>query len=69
MAKLLLTLKEVAELLDVSQSTMRNLVKDGRFPGPVKVTARVNKWLYSDVESFLRSLEIERQENSEDAPT
>jgi len=39
----------------IAHSTLWQMVKDGRFPPPVKLSTRVTAWRISDVEEWERS--------------
>ena len=45
---LFLTVKEVAQLIGVSESTIRNMSKAGNFPMPYKIDSRT-RWKTSEV--------------------
>lgn len=36
--------KEVMALLGVSRSTLLRMIDEGKFPKPIKISARVNYW-------------------------
>lgn len=46
-------------MLDVSEGTVRNLVKNGDLPEPVKVAGTATRWLVKDVEAYIHRLVIE----------
>jgi excisionase family DNA binding protein len=49
----LLTIREVAELLGMSESSVRRAWYDGNFPKPIRLGRRGLRWRRDDVESFL----------------
>lgn len=57
MRKRLLSLKSVAELLDISQGTVRKLVQAGHLPPPRQVLGRIPRWTYEQVMGYLYALE------------
>ena len=60
MVKKLMTVKEVCEALGLSRVTIWRMVKDGKFPKPIKVSERKRVWPVTDVEGYLNKLEAER---------
>jgi predicted DNA-binding transcriptional regulator AlpA len=52
----LLRLPQVLELVPVSKSTLWNMVKEGRFPKPVKLSERCTCWRAADVYGFVDGL-------------
>ena len=62
----LLRIEKVAEMLDVSESTVRRLVKDGRLPEPRHIRSQA-RWFVHDVETYLRRLDRGEFEDT-DAP-
>lgn len=48
----LLTLKQVAAALKVSEKTVRNYVADGKFPPPIRLF-ECPRWLEEDVSEFV----------------
>jgi excisionase family DNA binding protein len=50
--KLLLTVREVAELLGVSQSAIWTWVSDERFPPPLEL-GRLRRWRREDIVAYL----------------
>jgi predicted DNA-binding transcriptional regulator AlpA len=42
-------------LLPVSASTIRQWIKAGRFPAPVRLGPRVIAWRLQDIEAFVRN--------------
>ena len=53
---LLLDVKQVAELLNIGVSTVWALVKEGRFPEPIRLTSRCSRWKRSDVVAWSKTL-------------
>lgn len=45
--------EECCYLTCLSRQTIARLVKDDKFPSPVKGGTNDNKWLYSDVEAWI----------------
>jgi prophage regulatory protein len=52
-----LPLPRVLEVLSIGRSNFYKLVKDGRFPKGLKLTARRRGWRQSDVTAYLDSLQ------------
>ena len=50
-----LRLREVLELIPVSKSSIWAMVKDGRFPKPVKLSPRVTCWREEDIQNYIAS--------------
>ncbi|CAN8140152.1 prophage regulatory protein [uncultured Thiomicrorhabdus sp.] len=51
----LLKLKNVIEITGISRSHIYALAQEGRFPKPVKLTARSSAWVASEVEEWIES--------------
>lgn len=49
----LLTAKEVCELVAISVSGLRLMVRSGRFPPPLVLAPRIHRWRPSDVSQAL----------------
>lgn len=58
---LLLDVKQVAELLNIGASTVWALVKEGRFPEPIRLTSRCSRWKRSDVVAWSKTLSNENE--------
>ncbi len=54
--KVLLDIKDVAEILNVSERTVHNLVKSKELAAPKKVNGRMARWFVSDVKEYLLRL-------------
>jgi excisionase family DNA binding protein len=52
----LLTIRDIAQVLNVSEGTVRNLVKKGELPRARKVNGRLARWHRADVEAYLAKL-------------
>lgn len=52
----LLDIKDVAEILNVSERTVRNLVKRKELAPPRKVGGKLARWFLSDVRDYLARL-------------
>lgn len=52
----LLSIKDVATILDVSETTVRNLVRRKELSPPRKVGGRAARWFTSDIEEYLNRL-------------
>jgi len=48
-------LPRVLDVFPVGRSTWWNGVKDGRYPQPVKLSARITAWRVSDIRNLLGS--------------
>src|SRR3546814_6599214 len=53
----LITDKEVAHLLSVSRSWSWKLVQAGKFPAPIKLSARCTRWRLSAVHEWMADLQ------------
>lgn len=51
-----LRVKDVAELLGISRSTIYSMVQKGQFPAPVKLTPNTVVWRQSVVVAFMDSV-------------
>ena len=49
----LLRLKDVLDRIPVSKSTCWDGVKNGRFPQPIKLSARTTAWKESDIDRIV----------------
>lgn len=49
----LLTIEELAELLDVSQTQVARMRKRGLIPPPVKINRQVVRWRRSDLDNWI----------------
>ena len=49
----ILKAKEVAERVSISTSQVYRLVRDGRFPEPVKITENRSGWLETEVDQWI----------------
>ena len=52
----LLTLKNVMDMTSLSRTTIYELVKEGKFPQPVKPGPRSTRWLESEVLAYIEAL-------------
>lgn len=52
-APLLLSIKEVADRIGVSEGTVRNYVTDGTFPQPVQYGPRTVRWKIEDIQAWI----------------
>jgi prophage regulatory protein len=50
----LLRLEDVAHMVSLGKSTIYTLARAGKFPKPIKRTARRSVWLLSEVQAFIR---------------
>ena len=53
----LLTIRDVARRLNLSVSTVRRLVREGKFPPPLRI-GNSHRWRPEVVEEFLKSQEL-----------
>lgn len=51
----LITIKEMMELLGKARPTLYQMVKDGRFPEPVKVNNRTQGWTLTSYQNWIES--------------
>jgi prophage regulatory protein len=52
MSKRFLRLPQVLEVFPVSKSTLWKMIREGRFPRPVKLSARTSAWLQADIDAL-----------------
>ena len=58
----LLRRREVEELTGLSRASIYRLMRDGRFPLPVKVSATAVRWKASDITVWIQSRPIATSE-------
>ncbi len=46
---------DLKEYLPFSKSTVYSMIKDGRFPAPIKLSVRVSAWSLEDVNIWLEA--------------
>ncbi|MFA6201890.1 MAG: AlpA family phage regulatory protein [Gallionella sp.] len=54
---MLLNIHQVSAVVTLSKSTVYRLVKDGKFPQPVRISYKRVGWLKADVDSFVATLQ------------
>src|SRR3546814_17191337 len=64
----LITDKEVAHLLSVSRSWSWKLVQAGKFPAPIKLSARCTRWRLSAVHEWMADLQGWQEANADGRP-
>ena len=52
----LIGIKELVEMLGISENTLRRMIKEGRFPKPINIAPRCPRWWLSDILKWLASL-------------
>jgi prophage regulatory protein len=52
----LLNFHQVSELVRLSRSCIYNLIKDGKFPKPLKITKYASRWKKSEILDWIDSL-------------
>ena len=52
----LLTVEEAAEMCGMGPTKLRELVKQGRFPKPVKLSSRWVRWRRADIQKWIAEL-------------
>jgi prophage regulatory protein len=57
----MLRMSDVTRLTGISQSTIKRMVEDARFPKPLKLGQRARGWLARDVRAFIEQLEDQRR--------
>lgn len=50
----LLRLPEVLKMVGLAKSTIYKLMSKGKFPAPLKHTARASTWKLSDIQAYIR---------------
>ncbi|BBE51744.1 Phage transcriptional regulator [Ferriphaselus amnicola] len=56
----LLRLSEVLALVRLGKTTLYQLVKDGDFPAPIKISRRATAWRSEDVSNWVKTREATR---------
>ncbi|MGN5084925.1 helix-turn-helix transcriptional regulator [Aeromonas sp. 31P] len=51
----IMTREEVTKATTLSRSTMYQMISDGHFPKPIKLTAGRTAWLESDIAAWINS--------------
>ena len=52
----LIGIKELVEMLGISESTLTRMIKEGRIPKPLYIAPRCPRWWLSDILKWLASL-------------
>ena len=65
-APVLLRRKQISDLFNIPRSTVWQLVKEGRFPRPIKPTARTALWLAKEVHEWARKYAAQLAESTEE---
>ena len=60
-ARRMLTLEQVLELVPVSESTLRRMIKKDGFPGPHYISPKKLVWYEDEIESWQESLPAKAQ--------
>jgi prophage regulatory protein len=55
------SIKEVERRTGISESTIKRMVKDGRFPKPMRPSPRRIAWLGRDIDELVRQLDDQRR--------
>ena len=55
-----LRLQEVSDLLGIKPRTLKQWVKDGKFPKPIKPTKGLSLWIWRDVSHWLEDQKAKR---------
>ena len=53
-----LTVKQAAEMCGMGPTKLRELVKQGRFPKPVKLSSRWVRWRRTDIQKWIAELPV-----------
>ena len=61
----LYTIDQVCERTTLGKSSIYELVKQGRFPKPVRLMAHASRWVRADVDAWVQSRIREAAENLE----
>jgi excisionase family DNA binding protein len=56
----LLTLRDVCQRLKLSAPTVYALIREGRFPEPIKVRPQTSRWASQDIEDYIATLRASR---------
>jgi prophage regulatory protein len=57
----MVNIKEVERRTGISVSTIKRMVKDGRFPKPMRPSTRRIAWLGSDIDELVRQLDNQKR--------
>jgi prophage regulatory protein len=57
----IVNIKEVERRTGISESTIKRMVKDGRFPKPMRPSPRRIAWLARDIDELVRRLDDQRR--------
>ena len=52
----LLKAREVCEMLGISRATLYRMIRQGKFPRPVKLSADSSRWPSQEVEDYMATL-------------
>ncbi len=61
----LLDIKEVKKLTKLSENTIRRLIKQRKFPSPVNVGVKVNRWREEDIKKWMKNLKNKKTFHSQ----
>ncbi len=64
MEKMAYKIKELTNIIGLSKAHIYRLIKEGKFPKPVKI-GKSSLWLRKDIENWLESLRQNQDETSE----
>ena len=68
MDKVVIRRKDVARLLDISESTVIRWSKDGHLPAPFPIGPNRTVWLHSEILDFVEKLKANRGFNPNAGP-
>jgi prophage regulatory protein len=57
----MLRMPDIERLTGLSMSTIKRMVQDGRFPGPLRLGVRAKGWPAADVRAFIELLDEQRK--------
>jgi prophage regulatory protein len=64
-------LPEIVKITTIPKSTLLEMISDGEFPAPIKLSARSRAWVQSEVDSWMKKKIEDRNKelkNSTDNP-
>ncbi len=50
-------LPQILSIIPISKTSFLQRVKEGRFPAPIKISARMNAWRVADIRQLISQIE------------
>lgn len=67
--RVVLTLEQVCEITGLGKDTVYRLIREGKFPAPIKVGIRAARWIDHEVEAYIDRKIAERDAKAATATT